>query len=375
MSTLTFNKLKKRTLVTKAEKPKKKIDRFDGLSEEEVQKYTLPDYLEMNLDMIFIGINPSLMAAHRGRYYAGPGNHFYKLLHEAGLTPQCLKYEEDYKLTQYGIGLTNIVARATRSSSDLKRAEIKEGCEIVKEKLKTYKPKIAVFNGKCIYDVFANKTDNFHFGLQPERVEDVALWFLKGQIQDIDTSEFLFEGKCKQFIPRTSKMWRRKNMSAFLHGGRIANKDTVCLDTSDENVATACSTEFIVKRIQANESNGIKETLHTDKIDSLPNSKATVAQSPVKTFFEHDASFQKKQSTQKQRTEKIIKSDNMKKRNRNKLAQKSIKVQNCIRNNHNESDFISLIKQRLERKEHNHVVQKTNPEKLVEVTVPIKNQN
>ncbi|XP_078044271.1 uncharacterized protein LOC144473849 [Augochlora pura] len=398
MSTLTFNKLKKRTLVAKEEKPKKKIDRFDGLSEEEVQKYTLPDYLEMNLDVIFIGINPSLMAAHRGRYYAGPGNHFYKLLHESGLTPRCLKYEEDYKLPQYGIGLTNIVSRATRSSADLKRAEIREGCETVKEKLKTYKPKIAIFNGKCIYDVFASKTDNFHFGLQPERVEDVALWvtpsssarcanfprmtdklhfftslnkylqFLKGEIKEIDTSEFLFEGKCKQFIPRTSKMWRRKNMSAFLHGGRIANKDTVCLDTSDENVAVARSTEFIVKRIQTGEDNKIKETLHTDKIDSLPNSKATATQTSIKTFFENSASSEKKRSTKKQHTEEIIENDNTKKRNCNRLTQKSVKKQYCVRNNHNESDFISLIKQRLERKEHNHDVQKTSPEKLDKIT-------
>lgn len=262
MSSLSLRKLKK-TAIEKVDRQRKKIDRFDGLTEEEVQKYTLPDYLEMNLDVVFVGINPGLMAAHRGRYYAGPGNHFYKLLHESGLTPRCLSYEEDNKLLQFGIGLTNIVARATRSSADLKRTEIKEGSKVVEEKLRLYKPRIAVFNGKCIYEVFASKTGNFNFGLQPEKVGETAIWvtpsssarcanfprmidklqfftslrrylqFLKGEIKDVDMKEFSFEGKCKQFIPRTSKMWRRKNVSAFLHGGRIANKDTVCLDTSD----------------------------------------------------------------------------------------------------------------------------------------------
>ncbi|XP_076294397.1 uncharacterized protein LOC143215801 isoform X2 [Lasioglossum baleicum] len=359
----------------------------------------------MNLNIIFIGINPSLMAAHRGRYYAGPGNHFYKLLHESGLTPRCLKYEEDYKLPRYGIGLTNIVARATRSSADLKRTEIKEGSETVKEKLKTYKPKIAVFNGKCIYDVFVNKSNDFHFGLQPERIEDVALWvtpsssarcanfpkmtdklhfftalnkyleFLKGQIQGIDTSEFLFEGKCKQFIPRTSKMWRRKNISAFLNGGRIANKDTACLDTSDENVAIACSTEFIVKRVETNENDESKETLCIDKVESMQNSEETTMRGPVKTFFKKDIPLQKEKPVylhsqindidciDSNNCRKSIESDCMEKRNLEKLSQKPITVKYFVKNQHNESNFISLIKQRLENKEHNPINQKTNLKK------------
>ncbi|KZC13160.1 G/T mismatch-specific thymine DNA glycosylase [Dufourea novaeangliae] len=394
MSTLALDKLKKRAPVKKKES-KKKIDRFDGLSEEEVQRYTLPDYLEMNLDMVFVGINPSLMAAHRGRYYAGP---------------------EDYKLPRYGIGLTNIVERPTRSSADLKRTEIKEGCEIVKEKLKTYKPKIAVFNGKCIYDVFAKKTNNFNFGLQPERIEDVALWvtpsssarcanfpkmtdklhfftalkkylqFLKGEIEEIDIKEFLFEGKCKQFIPRTSKMWRRRDVSAFLHGGRIANKNTVCLDTSDENVAVVHSTEFIVKRLEEDERNEIKGTPDTDETESLKNSEAIITQGPVKLFFENDVSFPKDQTKLIHNGENNIdcteitncgdiaepksilskvRETNMKKSKRTKRpSEKPTDIKDPIRKRCVESDFISLIKQRLEEKEINYINEKNNSEKL-----------
>ncbi|XP_014489329.1 PREDICTED: G/T mismatch-specific thymine DNA glycosylase-like isoform X2 [Dinoponera quadriceps] len=277
MMPLDLNKLKRRTRLSVVERSKKKIDRFDGLSEEEVQKHTLEDYLAMNLDIVVVGINPSLMAAHRGRYYAGPGNHFYKLLHESGLTPRFVSFEEDYKLLQYGIGLTNIVTRATRSASDLKRTEIKEGAKVVEEKLTLYKPKIAVFNGKCIYEVFANisSKSTFHFGLQPERIGDTAIWvtpsssarcahfprmvdklhfytglkkylhFLKGEITDIDTKEFHFEGKCKQAVPSTSKMWRRKNISTFLHGGRVVNKNTLCRDTSEEDIAAIHTMEFL----------------------------------------------------------------------------------------------------------------------------------
>ncbi|XP_050474678.1 G/T mismatch-specific thymine DNA glycosylase-like [Bombus huntii] len=388
MSSLTLSKLKKAP-IGKIDKQRKKINRFDGLTEEEVQKYTLPDYLEMNLDIVFVGINPSLMAAHRGRYYAGPGNHFYKLLHESRLTSRCLSYEEDHKLLQFRIGLTNIVSRATKSSADLKRTEIKEGSKIVEEKLKLYKPKIAVFNGKCIYEVFANKTDNFNFGLQPEKVDETAIWvtpsssarcanfprmtdklhfftslkkylqFLKGEIKDIDMKEFLFEGKCKQFIPQTSKMWRRKNMSTFLHGGRIANKDTICLDTSDENVAIAHSTEFIVKKLEPDKSDKTDEIFDTDESDSSQNFEACISQDIVKTFFGNDGTSQKEQSLAvknvkiKQPNNQAMTSDIKKsKRQTNRKEKKIVKrfPNKPVRSKdleNNTNDFINLIKQRL----------------------------
>lgn len=389
MSSLSLNKLKKKTPIEKINKQRKNINRFDGLTEEEVQQYTLPDYLKMNLDLVFVGINPSLMAAHRGRYYAGPGNHFYKLLHESGLTPRCLIYEEDYKLLQYGIGLTNIVTRATKSSADLKRTEIKEGSKIIEEKLKLYKPKIAVFNGKCIYEVFANKMGNFNFGLQLERINETAIWvtpsssarcanfprmtdklhfftalkkylqFLKGEIKDINTEEFLFEGKCKQFIPKTSKMWRRKNISAFLHGGRIANKDTICLDTSDENIAIAYSTEFVVKKFQSNENNKINEISETNESDSSQNFEECISQNIVKTFFENDKFSQKKHllslNNEETKTNQISINNlkNIKQRVKSKTKMKknySQPIKKKDSKTNIDTEFINLIKQRLEKK-------------------------
>lgn len=386
MSSLSLRKLKK-AAVEKVDRQRKKIDRFDGLTEEEVQKYTLPDYLEMNLDVVFVGINPGLMAAHRGRYYAGPGNHFYKLLHESRLTPRCLSYEEDNKLLQFGIGLTNIVARATRSSADLKRTEIKEGSKVVEGKLRLYKPKIAVFNGKCIYEVFASRTGNFNFGLQPEKVGETAIWvtpsssarcanfprmidklqfftslkrylqFLKGEIKDVDMKEFLFEGKCKQFIPRTSKMWRRKNISAFLHGGRIANKDTVCLDTSDENVAVARSTEFIVRNLESERNDKTDKILDTDESDSSQDFEACISQDTVKTFFEsnespkrlpqspNDVATDANQTAANHVKKPKCRTNSKKKRDVKKFSNKPIRSEGLEKNTN--ADFINLIKQRL----------------------------
>ncbi|XP_062615700.1 uncharacterized protein LOC134277370 [Saccostrea cucullata] len=146
---------------------KKKRDRFNGMSDDEVMKRELPDHLQENLDILIVGINPGLCAAYVGHHYAGPGNHFWKCLFLSGLIPEQLNAYDDYKLVKYGIGFTNIVARTTRGSADLTRKEIKEGALILQEKIKKYKPKIAVFNGKGIYEVFVGHK-NFAFGKQPE---------------------------------------------------------------------------------------------------------------------------------------------------------------------------------------------------------------
>lgn len=78
--------------------------------------------------------------------------------------------EEDYKLLDWGIGFTNMVSRPTKGSADLTRKEIKDGSLILLEKIKRFRPKIAVFNGKLIFEVFSGKKD-FNFGKQHDLIE------------------------------------------------------------------------------------------------------------------------------------------------------------------------------------------------------------
>ena len=59
-------------------KPKRVVNRFNGMSEEEVAKKGLPDYLKEGLDIVFIGINPSMMAAYTGIKYLWLYAHFWK---------------------------------------------------------------------------------------------------------------------------------------------------------------------------------------------------------------------------------------------------------------------------------------------------------
>ncbi|XP_074082836.1 G/T mismatch-specific thymine DNA glycosylase isoform X3 [Macrotis lagotis] len=168
----------KQEKITDTFKVKRKVDRFNGVSEAELLTKTLPDILAFNLDIVIIGINPGLMAAYKGHHYPGPGNHFWKCLFMSGLSEVQLNHMDDHTLPgKYGIGFTNMVERTTPGSKDLSSKEFREGGRILVQKLQKYQPRIAVFNGKCIYEIFSKevfgvKVKKLEFGLQPHKVPD-----------------------------------------------------------------------------------------------------------------------------------------------------------------------------------------------------------
>jgi len=134
--------------------PQKK---FGGLNLETVLKMKLPDRIAPDLDFLFIGINPSPQAAYHGHHYVG-NNHMWKCLFISGLIDEKLTAFDDVLLPQkYKIGFTTIVERTTPRMTDLKSVEIVEGGEDLLRKIQELKPKIAVFNGKLIYEKFAKK--------------------------------------------------------------------------------------------------------------------------------------------------------------------------------------------------------------------------
>jgi len=160
--------------------PVVKRNRFNGMTEEEVMKRGLPDYLRDSLDIVFVGINPGLAAAYTGNYYTGPGNHFWKCLHLSGFIEQPMTAKDDTRLFRdYNIGFTNMVARTTKGSNDLSKKELEEGGKILTVKMQQYQPRIVVFNGKVSYQVFSKKK-KFHFGLQEECVEgtNTRIWVM-----------------------------------------------------------------------------------------------------------------------------------------------------------------------------------------------------
>ncbi|XP_030587317.1 G/T mismatch-specific thymine DNA glycosylase-like isoform X2 [Archocentrus centrarchus] len=164
--------------VEAAKKAKRALNRFNGMSVADVMAKTLPDVITYNLDILIIGINPGLLSAYKGHHYPNPGNHFWKCLFLSGLTDQQLNYMHDQSLPEkYSIGFTNMVERTTPGSKDLSSKEIREGGRQLLEKLQKYKPLIAAFNGKGIYEIFCKETfgvkaKNLEFGLQPYKIPE-----------------------------------------------------------------------------------------------------------------------------------------------------------------------------------------------------------
>ena len=130
---------------------------------------TLPDILAPRLDLIFVGINPSVYSAQRGQYFARPSNMFWRCLNQSGLVPEPLGPADSYRLLEFGIGLTDMVKRATHDATELSPQEFAAGREALRETLLQCAPRAVSFVGKLAYQQFSRRRA-MPFGQQPERI-------------------------------------------------------------------------------------------------------------------------------------------------------------------------------------------------------------
>lgn len=137
----------------------------------------IPDHLEKGLKIVFIGFNPSIRSSETGHHFANPNNRFWKILFESGLTPRLYKTEEDKQLLKLGYGLTNIVERPTKEAVEITKEEYEEGRLKLVEKLETYKPKIACYVGKGVYQELSKKK-SIPWGKQEKSVVDGVIDFV-----------------------------------------------------------------------------------------------------------------------------------------------------------------------------------------------------
>ncbi|WP_313896511.1 G/U mismatch-specific DNA glycosylase [Streptomyces sp. GC420] len=105
------------------------------------------------LRVLFCGINPGLMSAATGHHFARPGNRFWPALHRSGFTPRQLKPSEERELLAYGLGITNVVARATARADELSGQEYVEGGRILAEKVARLRPAWLAVVGVTAYRV------------------------------------------------------------------------------------------------------------------------------------------------------------------------------------------------------------------------------
>jgi TDG/mug DNA glycosylase family protein len=129
------------------------------------------------LDVLFCGINPGLMSAARGHNFARPGNRFWPALHGSGFTPRLLTPAEDGELPRYGLGITNIVDRASGGEHDLAREELRAGAAHVEELVREYEPRVLAVVGIGAYRI-AWERPKALVGLQPDKVGGRPVWVL-----------------------------------------------------------------------------------------------------------------------------------------------------------------------------------------------------
>jgi double-stranded uracil-DNA glycosylase len=101
--------------------------------------------------LLLVGINPGLRSAALGHHFAGLGNPFWRLLHAAGLTPEELDAEDDFRLAEFGIALTNLCPRPTRMASELTRDEIVRGRRALVRKCRQLGPKVVGLVGVTLH--------------------------------------------------------------------------------------------------------------------------------------------------------------------------------------------------------------------------------
>ncbi|WZH36794.1 MAG: mismatch-specific DNA-glycosylase [Microbacterium enclense] len=144
---------------------------------------TIPDLVEPGVRLLFVGINPGLWTAATGTPFSRPGNRFWPALGEAGILPRLPDYtgtltEADRRLIlDAGIGVSNLVARATARADEVSREELRAGAAALSERVAVWRPRAVAVVGLTAY------REGFHrpkalAGCQEEAIAGVPTWVL-----------------------------------------------------------------------------------------------------------------------------------------------------------------------------------------------------
>jgi double-stranded uracil-DNA glycosylase len=137
----------------------------------------VPDVLAPDLRVLFSGINPGLWSAAVGHHFARPGNRFWKALHLAGFTDRLLTPDQETELLRRGLGITNLVDRATAGAADLTAEELQVGAEHLASKTRSARPEVVAVLGVGAYRTALAKP-KATVGPQPDPIATARAWLL-----------------------------------------------------------------------------------------------------------------------------------------------------------------------------------------------------
>jgi len=135
----------------------------------------VPDLVGPDLRVLLVGINPSLWSAWSGTHFGRPTNRLWRTLHESGLTPRLLAPTDVEELLAAGIGITNLVARATARADELSADEVRAGADRLRALVAGLRPRHVAVLGVTAYRTAFGRP-GAKIGVQPEGLEGSALW-------------------------------------------------------------------------------------------------------------------------------------------------------------------------------------------------------
>jgi TDG/mug DNA glycosylase family protein len=141
----------------------------------------VPDLIGPDVRLLFVGINPGLWTAATQTHFAHPGNRFYPALLEAGIIESAvdrgvgMTADDRRSLIERGIGITNIVPRATAKASELTPAELRAGGEALRSFVRAHRPAVVAVAGITAFRT-AFSQPKATVGEQPGRFEGSRLF-------------------------------------------------------------------------------------------------------------------------------------------------------------------------------------------------------
>lgn len=155
---------------------------FRAADLERFRDRTVPDLLPDALRLLFVGINPGLWTAATGAHFARPGNRFYPALVEAGILPRPPSITEEgmtaddrEMLVDRGIGITNLVRRATARADELTRDELRTGARALSILVAERRPPVVAVVGLTAYRQGFDRSRAVS-GEQEESLAGARLW-------------------------------------------------------------------------------------------------------------------------------------------------------------------------------------------------------
>jgi double-stranded uracil-DNA glycosylase len=155
-----------------------------GFTRAELERFrgaTVPDLVGPGLRLLFVGINPGLWTAATSTHFAHPGNRFYPALLRAGVIDRPIDRgvgmtaDDRRYLVARGIGITNLVARATPRAAEIATEELVTGGRRLRQVVVEHRPSVVAVAGITAYRT-AFDEPRAVLGRQPERLDGAELW-------------------------------------------------------------------------------------------------------------------------------------------------------------------------------------------------------